>query len=612
MGRLAIILSSLSLYLGVASHVGATDPATKTTRKTLSVFVGVWNCGNCVITLRDDFTAHNSATKSLSGKWECVNGEAHITWDNGSRHVLRRDGQGFQKLFWPVGASPDSPPRHVQSAVKKSEPIEAIGIDSSVFVGVWHCGNCVITLKDDFTAHNSKAKPPLGKWECVNGEAHITWDNGMRHVLRREGQGFKKLFWPSGASPHSPPGNTTLAVKQSELPPTITTEPASKRRMTGEYPLIAGKWAESSEKDTFVTIYQNGNKFVANCTYKEDNGVEVHWDGEGTISREGEIMARLVHTRPRNYVPQTRIGKLAPNGKTINFHAKLDNGEEQNPFWKLREPSDASESLAPPDGRNTGLATTEVLKADKDRRKQLPIVESADRKTRLADWTERKKRDLAPLIAECDKYKTTFSTLDKKSDQLSTKSLHTLSNKYDSQIDKLETQKREIGNKLELATRRLNSKMRDYWLEERRIIKDTRREPDDPTYIEYMGMLYTESELEEVKAIMEGRGTVWAAGNTYIQELIGRKVVEAASPDRAARDGTPDGGIDLFYQVRYVSKSGAVMQRLGYIHMKSREADGMGQLSNGVYLPYQPNGSFTGEYWYVSSMTKLVGISIVP
>jgi hypothetical protein len=67
------------------------------------------------------------------------------------------------------------------------------------FVGQWNCGDAVITLNADFTAHKNKSNP-LGKWEYVNGEAHIVWNDGTRTILRREGQGFLKLTWPPGAS----------------------------------------------------------------------------------------------------------------------------------------------------------------------------------------------------------------------------------------------------------------------------------------------------------------------------------------------------------------------------------------------------------------------------
>ena len=87
--------------------------------------------------------------------------------------------------------------------------------DSMAFVGVWDCGDVVITLKDDFSAYKSIPQNPLGKWKCVNGEAHVVWNDGKQTILRRDGQGFRKLTWKAGVGLDSPPSNTSPAVKKS-------------------------------------------------------------------------------------------------------------------------------------------------------------------------------------------------------------------------------------------------------------------------------------------------------------------------------------------------------------------------------------------------------------
>jgi hypothetical protein len=111
-------------------------------------------------------------------------------------------------------------------------------------------------------------------------------------------------------------------------------------RTTGEYPLIAGKWSEWEEKGIFVTVRQDGDKLVANCTYNNDDGVEVQWRAEGTISKDGEITANLKHTKPEGYLSQVRTGKLDPDGNAIHGHAKWDGGEHDF-CWALKEPHDA-------------------------------------------------------------------------------------------------------------------------------------------------------------------------------------------------------------------------------------------------------------------------------
>jgi hypothetical protein len=124
-------------------------------------------------------------------------------------------------------------------------------------------------------------------------------------------------------------------------------------RKTGKYPLIAGVWQEWDE--IFVAVAQQKEKFAASCTYRNDDGAEVRWRAEGTISEDGEITASLVHTRPEGYKSQTRTARLAPDGKTIAGHAYWDDGGHDF-AWTLKEPSAASASLdrhafVPPDGK---------------------------------------------------------------------------------------------------------------------------------------------------------------------------------------------------------------------------------------------------------------------
>jgi YVTN family beta-propeller protein len=126
-------------------------------------------------------------------------------------------------------------------------------------------------------------------------------------------------------------------VKSQKQSETKDEKPSTSTwRKTGEYPLIAGKWSEWEEGGIFVTIRQDSDKFVANCTYKNNEGVEVHWRAGGTISKDGEITANLVHTKPEGYASQVRTGKLEPDGNTIHGHAKWDGGECDF-GWTLKE-----------------------------------------------------------------------------------------------------------------------------------------------------------------------------------------------------------------------------------------------------------------------------------
>ena len=117
----------------------------------------------------------------------------------------------------------------------------------------------------------------------------------------------------------------TWTFKETSEEPTT-----GARRTTGKYPLIAGTWWECQEKNILVTITQHHDKFVATCTYRNDDNVEVHWRAEGTISEDGDITASLVHSRPEGYKSQTRTAKLDPEGGTISGHAAWDDGGHGN------------------------------------------------------------------------------------------------------------------------------------------------------------------------------------------------------------------------------------------------------------------------------------------
>jgi hypothetical protein len=121
--------------------------------------------------------------------------------------------------------------------------------------------------------------------------------------------------------------------------------------MTGAYPLIAGKWCESEPQGIFVLIQQDGNKFVANCTYTYRKGMKVHWRANGTISKDGEITAHLVHITPKDFKTQTRTGKLDLDGSTLHGHAAWDDGGHDF-TWTLKEPYGAGpkSSLSRPNG----------------------------------------------------------------------------------------------------------------------------------------------------------------------------------------------------------------------------------------------------------------------
>ena len=83
----------------------------------------------------------------------------------------------------------------------------------------------------------------------------------------------------------------------------------------GRFLLDRRKVVRMRGKGVFVAIKQTDDKFVANCTYKADDGAEVHWRARGAISKGGEMTANLKHMKPEGYKSQTRTAKLDPDGE---------------------------------------------------------------------------------------------------------------------------------------------------------------------------------------------------------------------------------------------------------------------------------------------------------
>jgi hypothetical protein len=91
------------------------------------LFLGKWALGegngsNFYVTLE----ATGDATKSIGsshGTWRVVNGEAHITWDEGSYDAIRKVGSKWEK-FWYPDATFSGKPNNVTGAEHvESKPI---------------------------------------------------------------------------------------------------------------------------------------------------------------------------------------------------------------------------------------------------------------------------------------------------------------------------------------------------------------------------------------------------------------------------------------------------------------------------------------------------------
>ena len=105
-------------------------------------------------------------------------------------------------------------------------------------------------------------------------------------------------------------------------------------RMTGEYASLAGKWVESEEGKRYVTITQDGNKFVGKSNvFNLGDGADRQYRIEGTITKGGRVSGTIVSSKNgHDEKPGPLTGKLAPDGKTVRIHSKEEGGESD---WTL-------------------------------------------------------------------------------------------------------------------------------------------------------------------------------------------------------------------------------------------------------------------------------------
>jgi hypothetical protein len=83
------------------------------------------------------------------------------------------------------------------------------------YVGRWECGDgnggtFYIDLKESGEAWRSIGNV-RGHWEYVNGEAHVTWDDGAQDAIRKAGLHYQKSAYEAGKSFSDHPSNVTNA-----------------------------------------------------------------------------------------------------------------------------------------------------------------------------------------------------------------------------------------------------------------------------------------------------------------------------------------------------------------------------------------------------------------
>lgn len=90
------------------------------------------------------------------------------------------------------------------------------------YFGKWEAGDgnggtFTITLKESGDAFRSIGDIH-GRWVYVNGEAHITWDDGAMDALRKVGSKFQKSAYAAGKSFSDTPDNVTEAHNTAHQP----------------------------------------------------------------------------------------------------------------------------------------------------------------------------------------------------------------------------------------------------------------------------------------------------------------------------------------------------------------------------------------------------------
>jgi hypothetical protein len=90
------------------------------------------------------------------------------------------------------------------------------------YLGKWEVGdgsgnNFYITLEENGDAWRS-LRHIRGRWEYVEGEARVTWDDGVHDAIRKAGSSYQKFAYGEGKSFTDIPDNVTNARNTSPHP----------------------------------------------------------------------------------------------------------------------------------------------------------------------------------------------------------------------------------------------------------------------------------------------------------------------------------------------------------------------------------------------------------
>ena len=156
-----------------------------------------------LISANPSFAAGAAAAKSSSGT-------IVIVFKDGHRQSFNL--ADIERVEFPGGAS----------ASADTVPYNPSWPPRGSFFGKWQAddgngGTFTITLKENGEAFRSIGDV-RGKWVYVNGEAHVTWDDGAQDAIRKVGNKFRKYAYAAGKSFTDRPDNEGEAHNTSPRP----------------------------------------------------------------------------------------------------------------------------------------------------------------------------------------------------------------------------------------------------------------------------------------------------------------------------------------------------------------------------------------------------------
>ena len=139
--------------------------------------------------------------------------------DNGTLVIVFKDGHQ-QRI--PVAAIATM---EVKSALGSTTPVvipSRFSPSKRRFVGKWQVGqgngdSFYITLEENGEAAKSIGERH-GTWTYVDGEAHVSWDDGWHDAIRKVGTKYQKFAYSPGKPFSDVPANVTEAIEINAPP----------------------------------------------------------------------------------------------------------------------------------------------------------------------------------------------------------------------------------------------------------------------------------------------------------------------------------------------------------------------------------------------------------